>query len=107
GIIWSRRTWHISGLNEKIAEFTAYRKPDLTVVDAYRVMIKNGPRGVSVDDVELMKYQVLAKDIVAADAASAKIFGMDPKTVRHIAYAHELGIGSMDLEKMKIKRIKI
>ncbi|MFP4465854.1 MAG: DUF362 domain-containing protein [Candidatus Goldiibacteriota bacterium] len=107
GTVWSRRPWHIAGLHEKIAEFAGYRKPDLTVVDAYRVMVKNGPRGVSVNDVELMKYQVLSRDIVAADAAAAKIFGIEPGSIKYIKHAHEKGIGNMDLDTLRIKRINV
>jgi len=107
GVVWERRMWHIKDLHKCIAEFAAYRKPDLTVVDAYRVLLRNGPRGVSADDAVMMKYQVLARDPVAADAAAAKIFGVEPESIRHITLAHEKGIGNKNLKQLNIKRIII
>jgi len=107
GIVWNRSWWHANDLQQCIADFSTYRKPDLNVVDAYRVLKRNGPRGVSVNDVVTMKYQVLSKDMVAADAASAKIFGLQPEQVRHITLASHLGSGIIDLNKLRINRITI
>jgi uncharacterized protein (DUF362 family) len=108
GVVWDRRYWHRNDLNQCIADFTAfYRKPDLVVVDAYNVMMRHGPRGVSKNDVVTMKAQIVSADIVAADAAAAKMFGMDPTAVRYIRLAHEMGAGNMDLSSINISRIKI
>jgi uncharacterized protein (DUF362 family) len=105
GVVWDREYWHSNDLHQCIADFAAYRKPDLNVVDAFRVLKRNGPRGVSVADVVTMKYQVIGKDIVAVDAASAKIFGIDPKQIKHIGLAEQLGAGSSNIDAMKVNRI--
>ncbi len=107
GIVWDRRYWHGHDLHRCIADLITYRKPTLNVVDAYRVMKRNGPKGVSTDDCVLMKSLVISTDIVAADAAAAKIFGIEPKDVSYIKYAHDMGLGSMNLDKLRIKRIKM
>ena len=108
GTIWDRRYWHRNDLNQCIADFATYgRKPDLVVVDAYNVMMRNGPRGVSKSDVAKMKAQIVTTDMVAADAAAAKMFGMDPASVRYIRLANEMKAGTMDLSKLNISRIKI
>jgi uncharacterized protein (DUF362 family) len=107
GIVWDRGYWHRNDLHQCIADFATYRKPTLNVVDAYRVMKKNGPRGVSVADVQTMKSLIVSEDIVAADAASAKLFGIDPLTIDYIRIASEMGVGRMDLDKLKINRIKV
>jgi uncharacterized protein (DUF362 family) len=108
GVVWDRRYWHRNDLNQCIADFsTYYRKPDLVVVDAYNVMMRHGPRGVSKNDVVTMKAQIVSTDIVAADAASAKMFGMDPAAIRYIRLASEMGAGTMDLSSLNISRIKI
>lgn len=106
GIVWDRRFWHRNNLNQCIADFATYRKPDLNIVDAYNVMTKNGPRGVSQADVVKMRYLIVSTDMVAADAAAAKIFGMDPEEVKYIQIANDMGIGQMDLSKLNIGRIK-
>jgi uncharacterized protein (DUF362 family) len=107
GIIWDRGYWHRNNLHQCIADFATYRKPNLNIIDAYRVMKKNGPKGVSVNDVALMKSLIISKDIVAADAAAAKLYGSAPETIDYIRIAHEMGIGRMDLDKLKINRIKV
>jgi uncharacterized protein (DUF362 family) len=107
GIVWDRRFWHRNNLNQCIADFATYRKPDLNIVDAYNVMTKNGPRGVSKADVLNMKYLIVSDDMVAADAAAAKIFGMEPEEVKYIQIANEMGVGQMDLTKLNIGRIKV
>lgn len=107
GVVWDRGFWHRNDLHQCIADFMSYRKPTLTVVDAYSVMKQNGPRGVSVDDVVQLKSLIVSTDPVAADAAAAKIFGMQPEDVRHIQLAAEMNLGKIDLNRLNINRIKI
>jgi uncharacterized protein (DUF362 family) len=107
GIVWDRRFWHKNDLHQCIADFAAFRKPDLNVIDGYRVLSKRGPRGVTVEDVTLTKSLILSRDCVAADAAAAKVFGIEPETVPYIKMAHDAGVGTMDLTKLNINRIKI
>jgi len=105
GVVWDRKYWHDNDLHQCIADFATFRKPNLNIVDAYRVMKRNGPRGVSVADTVLMKYQIIGTDMVAVDAAAAKVFGIEPQQVRHIALAEALGAGTSDLDKLSINRI--
>lgn len=105
GNVWDRRTWHRTDLHQCIADFATYRKPSLNVLDAYRVMKRNGPRGVSVDDVVLMKSQLLSTDMVTLDVAGSKLFGMNPDDIRYIRLAASQGVGRADLEQLNIKRI--
>lgn len=105
GIVWDRKEWHQNDLHQCIADFAAFQKPTLNIVDAYTVMKRNGPRGVSADDVVTMKSLIVSTDIVAADAAATKLFGWEPTDIRHISIAAEKKIGRMDLANLNIKRI--
>jgi uncharacterized protein (DUF362 family) len=107
GVVWDRGFYHKNDLQQCIADFVTYRKPDLNVVDGFRVMKRNGPKGVSVDDVVEMKYQILSKDIVAVDTAATKIFGMDINKASHILLAEKLGMGTTNLDSLNIKRITL
>lgn len=108
GTVWDRRYWHRNDLNQCIADFsTFHRKPDLNVVDAYNVLMRNGPRGVSKSDVTNMKAQILSTNMVIADAAATKMFGKDPDTIAYLRIADEMGVGTRNLEGLSIKRIKI
>lgn len=105
GVVWDRRGWHVSGLHQAIADFAAFRKPDLNIVDAYRVMKQHGPRGTSVNDVISLEAQLISTDMVAIDAAAAKLLNKTPQSIKYITLAHEQGVGNMDLEKLNIKKI--
>ena len=105
GIVWDRGYWHRNDLHQCIADYATLRQPDLNIIDAYNVMKRNGPRGVSEADVVTMKSQIISTDIVAADSAAAKLFGLNPDDIPYINYASQMGVGTKDLSKLKIDRI--
>jgi len=108
GLVWDRKFWHSNNLHQCIADFALYeKKPALNVIDCYNVMVKNGPQGVSKEDVVLMQSQILTTDWVAGDAAAAKMLGFKPEEIDYIPIAHKMGIGNMKLESLNIKRIKM
>lgn len=107
GVIWDRRAYHKDGLHDCIAEFCLFKKPDLNIVDGYRVTLRNGPQRARPEDVVLMKNLLVSTDCVAADAAAAKIQGSDPAKVPYIVAADAKKIGTMDLAKLNIKRITV
>ena len=107
GIVWDRGEWHANNLHQCIADFASYRKPDLNVVDAYNVLMQHGPRGVSAADVANMRSLLLSTDLVTADAAAARLFGLELDAVSYIGIAHEMGVGRKDLENLVIRRIAL
>jgi uncharacterized protein (DUF362 family) len=107
GTVWDRKFWHANGLHQCIADYASAVQPDLNVVDGYRVIMKNGPRGVSVSDVETRKFLILTPDIVAADVAATKFLAKNPEQIGHIRIAGEMGLGENDLSKLQINRIQI
>jgi uncharacterized protein (DUF362 family) len=107
GVVWDRAYWHRNDLHQCIADFASYRKPTLTVVDAYNVLMQNGPRGVSAGDVVPMKSLIISRDLVAADAAATKLFGAEPADIPYIQLAAEMNLGRIDLNALSINRIKL
>lgn len=112
GIVWDRGFFHQNDLQQCIADIcTLQKKAVLNVVDAYRIMKTNGPQGRSASDVVLTKGLFISQDIVAVDTAAAKFFNqvreMSLDAVGHLANGEALRIGTMDLDKLNIKRIKI
>ncbi len=105
GVVWDRRFWHRNDLHQCIADFCLYRKPDLNIVDAYRVMTQNGPRGTSEADVTMMRSILVSSDIVAVDAAGALMLGHQPEDIAHLRIADEMKIGSIKLDDLNIKRV--
>lgn len=112
GIVWDRGYFHANNLQQCIADVCTYdKKPVLNVVDAYRLMKTSGPGGRSLADVVLSKGLFISQDIVAVDTAAASFFNqvreMPLERVGHLKRGEELGIGTMDLEKLNIKRIRM
>lgn len=112
GIIWDRRIFHRTDLQQCIADICTYtKKPVLNIVDAYRVVKTNGPQGRSAADVVNPKGLFISQDIVAVDTAAAKFFNqireMPLEHVGHLANGQSLKLGTMDIDKLNIKRIKI
>ncbi|MGC9152020.1 MAG: DUF362 domain-containing protein [Microbacter sp.] len=112
GIVWDREYFHRTDLQQCIADVcTFHKRPALNIVDAYRIMFKNGPQGKSVADTALLKTLIVSPDIVAADAASVKFFNqvkqMNLNEVAHIGMGQALHLGTEDLDKLRIDRIKM
>lgn len=112
GIVWDRGYFHANDLQQCIADICTYdKRPVLNVVDAYRLMKTSGPRGRSLSDVVLSKGLFVSPDIVAVDTAATNFFNqareMPLENVTHISKGQELGVGTMDLEKLNIKRVRI
>ncbi len=107
GVVWDRRYWHRNDLHQCIADFATFRKPDLNVVDCYNVMMRNGPRGVSVKDVKRIKTQLISSDIVAVDTAATKVFGLETDDVPYINIAHDMKVGTKNLDQLNIAKLKI
>ncbi len=112
GIVWNRRYLHSNDLQQCIADLaTLDKKPTLNIVDAYRILTKNGPRGRSEADVQTPKALFMSADMVAVDTAAVAFFNqfvnMPLADVKHINMASDMKTGTSDLDKLKIQRIKL
>jgi uncharacterized protein (DUF362 family) len=96
-----RGAWHVGELDQRIADVQIAIKPDLVVIDAFRILTAHGPQGGSLDDVKELKTIAVSTDLVAADAYAAKLFGLDPNAIKHIAIAAGMGLGSMKPATLK------
>ncbi|MDR3110711.1 MAG: DUF362 domain-containing protein [Planctomycetaceae bacterium] len=112
GIVWDRQYFHGHGLDQCIADVCTWsKKPVLNVVDAYRIMKANGPKGVSVADAVLVKSLLLSTDIVAVDAAATKLaqqFTNVPlEQVQYIHFGEEFKLGTTKLDTLNVKKIAV
>ncbi len=89
------------GIHQNIADMNLILRPDLHVLDATRIMLKNGPTGGRLDDVEVKNLVFAGTDPVALDAYGTTLFGLKPADIGYITKAHEAGRGEMDLGKIK------
>jgi len=112
GIVWDRGYFHSNDLQQCIADSCTWtKKPVLNIIDAYRCMRRGGPQGRSVSDTSVLKTIIVSTDIVAADTAAVGLFNqvenMDINEVTHIAKGEQLSLGTQNLEKLNIKRIRL
>ena len=112
GIVYDREYFHSNDLQQCIADVCTWEKrPVLNIVDAYRIMFQNGPRGKSAGDTALVKSLIISPDIVAADTAAIKLFNqvktMSIDQVGHIGKGESMGLGTTDLQKLDVKQLKV
>jgi uncharacterized protein (DUF362 family) len=110
GLIQDRGVMHRIGLDEAIVDLTTKLTPALSVVDAQYVLTTGGPFGPGKVDHE--RAVIASADPVAADAQTIVSFEwygrrFRPDQVRHVALAAERGLGSMDMENMRIERLAL
>ena len=100
GCVFNRDSYYQKGLNRCLAEFLFYKKPELTVIDAGRLL---GGKGVKSTDFVL----IVSADVLAADAVACRMLGIDPQSVEHLRVAAELGLGIISETEMDVKTIDL
>ena len=96
GAVGGRRNALHQDIHQTIVDLAHYFKPDVTLIDATRVMVHNGPSGGSLSDVVVMNRLILSNDPVAADARAARLFDLEPDRVGFIKIGHQQGLGVYD-----------
>jgi uncharacterized protein (DUF362 family) len=102
----SRRQIH-QKLDESLVDLSMKIKPTLTILDAVRILTANGPQGGSLEDVKKLDTVVAGVDPVAVDSYGATFFGMKGSDLGYVTLGHKLGLGQMDLNKMRIVKINV
>jgi uncharacterized protein (DUF362 family) len=90
------------GLHQNIADMNLLLRPDLHVLDATRILLRNGPKGGRLEDVAVKNLLFAGTDPVALDAYGAGLFGLKPEDLGYVVKAHQAGRGEMDLSKIKV-----
>jgi uncharacterized protein (DUF362 family) len=94
-------------MEQKLAELTKFISPDLTVIDAYRILLRHGPTGGSLEDVKLTKTVIAGTDPVLTDSYASTLFGVHPRDIGYIRVAEEFRLGTTEISKARIKKIVI
>ncbi len=96
--------WNI---NDNLADLANFVRPKLTILDAYRILVKNGPQGGSLKDVRETKTIIAGKDIATVDAYGTTLFNMKPTDLGCVVKANKFGLGEIDLDKVNIKEVSL
>ncbi len=75
----------------------------LTVIDATRILLRNGPSGGNLEDVKAVGKIFASADVVAADVAAAEsLFGLKADNVAHLRKALESGLGASSRSGIRV-----
>lgn len=103
GVLGGNRGTLHQEIDQNLADLNTVIPIHLTVMDAYRILIANGPTGGRLEDVKLTGKVIAGTDRVAVDAYATGLFGLKPEDIGYIKAAYEMGLGEMDIAKMKIE----
>lgn len=106
GVIGGSRGSLHHDLGQKLADLATVVRPDLTVIDATRILLRNGPQGGRMQDVKVTDTIIATRDPVAADAYATLLFGLQPEEIDSTVAAHRMGLGEIDPAGMMIRKIQ-
>ena len=97
-----RKLLHVD-LDGSIAALAAFMRPTLTVVDASRILMRNGPRGGNLDDVKTTDAIAISADPVAADCWATELLGARLADVKYLKLAADRGLGKLNYRDMLLE----
>jgi uncharacterized protein (DUF362 family) len=104
GILGGQRNRLHQQIHQSLADLASFMLPTVTLLDGYRILIRNGPTGGNLEDVVLKKTMVAGTDPVAIDAWAAKAWwNLDPEHLPYLQMASARGLGTVDFEKLAVK----
>jgi uncharacterized protein (DUF362 family) len=109
GLIWDRQSFHRDmDLHAAIADLGTVLRPQLTVLDAMRILKTGGPTGPG--DVDAFGGVVVGSDPVAVDAYGVGLSTWNGRTyqadqIAHLRQAAEHGLGNLKLEALRVEEL--
>lgn len=94
-------------INKAVVDLAAFFRPQLTILDAYRVLVANGPSGGKASDVRQLATLCAGADPLAVDVFGASLFQYGPDDLKFLALAERRGLGSRDLASAGVREIDL
>ncbi|MBN2356128.1 DUF362 domain-containing protein [candidate division KSB1 bacterium] len=91
----------------KIVDINMPYRPALTILDGYRVLMRNGPTGGNLADVAEKKIVIAGVDMVAADTYALQLLNVNPRQAEYLSIAEKRGMGTTDLSQVKMIEINL
>lgn len=101
GVLGGNRGRLHQRLDQNLADLATVIRPQLTVIDATRMLLRNGPSGGRLQDVRIENTVLASADPVAADACATLLFGRDPDQVGSTVAAAAMGLGTLQLNRIQ------
>ena len=90
-----------------IADLSAAVRPTLTITDATRVLVRNGPTGGNLSDVSIEDTIIAGLDEVALDAYAIQFLGLRVEEIPFLAIAEERGLGVTGWRRLDYEEISL
>lgn len=101
GILGGNRGQLHRRLDQNLADLATVIRPNLTVIDATRMLLRNGPSGGRLKDVKVSDTIIASADPVAADVFATMLFDLKPHQISSTVAAAKMGLGTMDLNRIR------
>jgi len=104
GILGGQRSRLHQQIHQSLVDLASFMLPTLTIMDCYRILLRNGPTGGNLEDVAVKKTVLASTDPVALDAYVAKAYwNRDPEHLPYLQLAANRGLGFLEFEKLAVK----
>ncbi len=100
GLIGGSRSRFHQDIHHVVAELGQFITPTFVVLDATRMLMRNGPTGGSAQDVAPGNTVVVSTDQVAVDAYGAQMLSLTPDVVKYIQIAEQMNLGQSNYSKL-------
>lgn len=108
GILGGQRNRLHQQIHQSLADLASFMLPTLTIMDCYRILLRNGPTGGNLEDVAMKKTVVAGTDPVALDAWVAKSYwNLEAEHLPYLQLAAERGLGTIDFEKLQVQATQL
>jgi uncharacterized protein (DUF362 family) len=108
GILGGQRQRLHQQIHESLVDLADFMRPTLTIIDAYRVLLRNGPSGGNLADVVMKNTLIAGTDPVMLDAYAAKAYwDLDWHTLRYLHLASERQLGTVSFETARTRFVTL
>jgi uncharacterized protein (DUF362 family) len=107
GTLGGQRNRLHQDINTAIADLASAIRPTLTVMDATRVLKRNGPTGGNLSDVSIENTIVAGTDIVSVEAYGLRFLDLKVEDIPFIMMAEKKGIGTSDWKSRDIAELNV
>ena len=105
GVLGGRRNRLHQNIDVSIADLATFMRPTLVVMDAWRVLLRNGPQGGNVDDAKDMHTIVASVDQLAVDAFGCTLIGQKSDNLPYLAMGEKRGLGTTRWSSLRVREV--
>jgi uncharacterized protein (DUF362 family) len=105
GVLGGRRNRLHQNIDTSIADLATFMQPTLTIIDAVRILMRNGPQGGNVADARDMHTICASVDQVAANTWGCTLIGRTADELPYLAMGEARGLGTRDWRSLRVAEI--